>query len=136
MGDTSLLEKIRKAPRVYIIGNGGSMANADHIANDLLSVGVKAFIINPSFFSATANDFGYEWSFARWLEIVGGVDDLVIALSGSGRSPNILKALRYAAANGMQTHLVTHHLKGRDMQESEEDQLVIGHEMMRALRES
>ena len=133
MENISLLEKIKKAPSVYVIGNGGSFANAEHIANDLLSVGVRAFTINPAFFSATANDFGYEWSFARWVEIVGHVDDLLLALSGSGRSPNILKAMRYAEAHGMQTHLVTHYLQGRDMQESEEDQLVIGHEIMRAL---
>ena len=136
MDDTSLLEKIKRAPRVYVIGNGGSYANADHIANDLLSVGVRAFVINPAFFSATSNDYGYEWSFARWIEIVGEVDDLVLALSGSGKSENILKAMRYAKAKGMQTHLVTHYLKGRDMQESEEDQIVIGHELMRALRDA
>jgi len=121
---------------VFIIGNGGSYANAQHIANDLLSVGVAAFTLDPAFLTATANDYGYEWSFVRWLEIVGGPDDLVIALSGSGRSPNIVKAIAYAMSRGMQTHLVTHYLRGRDMQESEEDQLVIGHEMMRALRDS
>ena len=58
----------------------------------------------------------------------------MIALSGSGTSPNIVKALDMAKAMGIDTHLVTHYLKGRDMQQSEEDQLVLGHELMRALK--
>lgn len=134
MADTSLLEKIKKSRRVYIIGNGGSGANADHIANDLLSCGVRAFIINPAFFSATSNDYGYEFSFSRWVRIVGERGDLLVGLSGSGKSGNILKAMEVAKDCGLETHLVTNYLKDFDMQQSEEAQLVLGHEIMRALR--
>jgi D-sedoheptulose 7-phosphate isomerase len=129
-----LIEKIRKAQRVYVIGNGGSYANAEHMANDLLGCGIKAFAINAPFFSATANDFGYEFSFSRWVRIVGESGDLLIALSGSGTSRNIVKALEVANDCGLDCHLVTHYLKDRDMQQSEEDQLVLTHELMRALK--
>ena len=130
-----LLEKLKRARRVYLIGNGGSYANAAHISNDLLSCGIKAYTLDAAILTAWANDIGYESIFATWLETVGEKGDLLIALSGSGTSPNILKALDTARAIGMDFHLVTDYLRTRDMQESEEDQLVIGHELMRALRD-
>ena len=135
MDDISiLLAKIRKAKRVYLIGNGGSYANAAHLANDLLSCGIKAYTLDAAFLTATGNDLGYESVFARWIETVGEKGDLLIALSGSGTSKNILRAFTAAIILGMDTHLVTHYLKGRDMQESEEDQIVLGHNLMRALK--
>lgn len=135
MDDISiLLAKIRKAKRVYLIGNGGSYANAEHIANDLLSVGIRAFAINAPFFSAAANDFGYEFSFSRWVRIVGERGDLLIALSGSGTSRNIVKAIEVARDCGIDFYLVTDYLKTMDMQASEENQVSLGHELMRRLR--
>ena len=131
-----LSEAVRKAKRVYVIGNGGSAANASHIVNDLLSVGVKAFDINQPFFSATANDLGYVFSFSRWLRVVGEPGDLLIALSGSGKSPNILKALTAAKEIGMESVLVTRYLEDMDMQQSEEEQIRVGHEVMKDLRAS
>jgi len=129
-----LLEKIRLAKRVYLIGNGGSYANAAHIANDLISVGVKAYILDAATLTAMANDFGYEGVFARWLQTLGEKGDLLIALSGSGTSKNIVAAIAAAEAIGMDTHLVTDYLRTRDMQQSEEDQIVLGHNLMRALK--
>lgn len=136
MADTLLLEKIKKARRVYLIGNGGSYANAGHICNDLISVGVKAYTLDPATLTAIANDHGFEYIFSRWITAVGEIGDLVIALSGSGTSANIRHAMALAKRMGMETHLVTHYLRGRDMQQSEEDQIVIGHELMRALRDA
>ncbi len=136
MADTSLLEKIQKAKRVYIVGNGGSMANAEHIANDLLSVGVKAYVIPHAFFSASANDYGYEYSYSRWVRIVGEPGDLLIALSGSGTSANVVKAIDVARDCGLDTFLVSNFLKDMDMQASEEAQLVLGHEIWRSLRKT
>ena len=133
--NTSLLDKIKRASRVYIVGNGGSYANALHIANDLLACGIKAYTHDPATLTASANDYGYEQVFARWVRIVGQPGDLLIALSGSGTSPNIIRALEAATDCGMDTHLVTHYLEGRDMQESEEDQIALGHNIMRALRD-
>lgn len=135
MENTSLLDKIKRANRVYLIGNGGSYANALHIANDLLACGIKAYTHDPATLTASANDYGYETVFSRWIGIVGQPGDLLIALSGSGTSRNILRALDAARTVGMDFHLVTDHLRTRDMQQSEEDQIVLGHNLMRALRD-
>lgn len=115
--------------RVYIIGNGGSFANAQHIANDFLSVGMPAFTIDPATLTAFANDHGYENAFAIWIGIVGQAGDKLIALSGSGKSPNILNAIGRAEAIGM----VVEKWFGRgDMQVAEEEQIKMGHEIMKA----
>ena len=129
-----LLELVRASKRVYIIGNGGSYANATHIANDLLASGIRAYTLDAATLTAFANDHGYASVFARWLEVLGEEGDLVIALSGSGTSKNILHAIIAAERIGMAVHLQTNYLRGRDMQESEEDQVRLGHDLMRALR--
>lgn len=128
--------KKRKWQRVFIVGNGGSYANAQHIQNDLLSVGVPAFTLCSATLTAFANDFGYETVFARWLEVVGEKGDLLIALSGSGKSPNILKACRTAKRLGMDVEKVFGAARGENMQQAEEAQIVIGHHMMRLLRDA
>ncbi len=128
-----LLAKVKKAQRCFIIGNGGSYANAQHIANDLLAVGVPAFTLDAATLTATANDFSYDEVFSRWLRVVASSKDLLIALSGSGISKNIVRALAESQAIGMDFYLVTHYLKGRDMQESEQDQLALGHSLRAAL---
>ena len=134
MANTLLLEKIKRANRVFLIGNGGSYANASHIANDLLACGIRAFTLDPAALTASANDYGYESVFSLWIKRVGEKGDLLIALSGSGTSRNIRLAIREAKKRGIDTFLVTDYLRTRDMQQSEEDQLVLGHELMRALR--
>lgn len=131
----NLSERIRKAKRVYVIGNGGSFANAEHICNDLLSCGVKAYTLNAAFLTATANDRGWYKVFERWISIVGEKGDLLIALSGSGKSPNILIACEEAERIGMDVERVFGAEKGFDMQSSEEAQLFLGHELMRSLRD-
>jgi D-sedoheptulose 7-phosphate isomerase len=133
---TKLSEAIKKAKRTYIIGNGGSYANAIHIANDLLSVGVKAYTLDPATLTALANDHGYSTVFAKWLRVVGEPGDLLIALSGSGKSPNILDAISAAHGVGMETMLITQYLEGVDMQESEEAQISLGHAVMKELKEA
>lgn len=131
---TSIAEAI-KGRRVYVIGNGGSYANAAHLANDLLSCGVRAFTMDASSLTATANDFGYETVFERWIENVGDQGDVLIALSGSGTSRNIVHAMEAAARKRMKAFLITDYLRSRDMQQSEEDQIVLAHELMRLLRD-
>jgi D-sedoheptulose 7-phosphate isomerase len=132
----SLADACKKAKRTYIIGNGGSYANAVHICNDLISVGIKAYTLDPATLTAIGNDFGYENVFSRWLAVVGEDGDLLLALSGSGKSKNIINAIVEAEKIGMETMLVTDFLKTRDMQESEEDQISFGHAAMRCLRNS
>jgi D-sedoheptulose 7-phosphate isomerase len=130
----NLADAVRKAKRVYLIGNGGSYANAVHICNDLLSVGVKAFTLDPASLTASANDHGYETVFSRWIEAVGESGDLLVALSGSGKSPNIVRAIATAREMGMEALLITNFLQDIDMQRSEEEQLILGHEAMKCLR--
>ena len=120
--------------RVYVIGNGGSYANSIHMANDLLSVGVKAYTMDPATLTAFANDYGYEIAYARWLGIVGEPEDTLIALSGSGKSPNILKAIEEAERIGMHVERVFGAEAGLNMQAAEERQLEIGHDLMLSLR--
>lgn len=143
---------IRDAKRVYLAGNGGSAANAIHIANDLVSVGIKAQALSADVatMTAIANDYGYEVIFDRQLQVFGQEGDLLIALSGSGQSPNILKAIRRAKAKMMITLAIVgaynnpppraaksaHYCirKGMTMQAAEEYQIVWGHAMMRQLK--
>ena len=95
--------------KVYIIGNGGSAATASHMANDL-SVGLKLREIrnfnveslsdNSSVCTAIANDIGYKNIFYAQLKNKIKKDDLLIAISCSGNSPNIVKAAEYAKKEG------------------------------------
>ena len=129
-----LLDKIRAAKRVYIIGNGGSYANAQHIANDLLACAIKAYTLDAATLTATANDCGYEKIYSQWLRVVGERGDLLIALSGSGTSKNILNAIAEAERIGMDVHREFGSRHGYGMQDAEEYQLHLGHELMRGLR--
>jgi D-sedoheptulose 7-phosphate isomerase len=105
-----------------------------HIVNDLLSVGIKAYAMDPSTLTAFANDHGYHLCFAKWIYIVGEKDDLLIALSGSGKSINILLAIEEAEGKGMYVWKEFGAEKGLNMQASEENQLVLGHETMMELK--
>lgn len=129
-----LSEAVRQARRVYIIGNGGSYANALHMQNDLIASGVRAHTLDPSTLTASANDHGYEFIYSRWLMLFGEPGDLLIALSGSGKSPNILNAIESAKLIGMQVWPIFGAERGEDMQQAEEAQVSIGHDLMRELR--
>lgn len=145
-----LAEEIRKARRVFLMGNGGSAANAIHIANDLIACGVRAHPLTADIatITAIANDYDYSRIFARQVAILAEKGDLVIALSGSGRSPNILEGLREAKKVGARTLALFGNFggdvdagcadivlrNGIDMQEAEEVQLELGHDAMRALK--
>ena len=129
----TLAERIRAAGHVYISGNGGSYANAMHIANDLIACGVKAYTLDPATLTAAANDHGYAFIFSRWLMTVGEPGDLLIALSGSGKSPNILNAIEAARIIGMDIERVFGAPK-LGMQDAEEAQIRLGHDLMRELR--
>ena len=130
---SNLAARVKKAGKVLIIGNGGSYANAIHIANDLISVGVKAITADPATLTAAANDYGWYQGFVRWVKTVGERGDILIALSGSGKSPNILMACEAAESLGMDVHREFGAAQGMDMQASEERQIWLGHELMRAL---
>ena len=129
-----LADAIRRARRVYIIGNGGSFANAQHFQNDLEACGIRAHTLNPATLTATANDVAYEYVFSRWIMLHGEVGDLLIALSGSGESANILNAIAAAKEIGMDIWPIFGAERGEDMQRAEEMQVSIGHELMRGLK--
>ena len=145
-----LVEAIKKAKRVYLAGNGGSAANCIHVANDLISVGIKARALTADVatLTAIANDFGYDHVFSNQLLVFGEPGDLLIVLSGSGQSRNILNALMTAKTIGMYTFAITRAFgnpyareqadsaasMGDDMQAAENYQLIIGHEVMLQLK--
>ena len=131
-----LADRIKRAGRVYIIGNGGSYANAQHIANDLLSCGIRAYTLDPATLSAFANDHGWYKAFERWIGIVGERGDLLVALSGSGKSPNILRAVDIAERIGMDVYRLFGAELGQDMQTAETHQLIVGHELLKCLRKT
>ena len=81
---------------VYIVGNGGSAAVASHAVTDFLNVGqLRATTIHdPSNLTCMANDYGYENAYANMLKILARPGDVLIAISSSGKSANILNAVR------------------------------------------
>lgn len=104
-----------KKQTIFFIGNGGSAATASHFANDL-SIGTKcsdnpfkalSLTDNIPIISAVANDYGYEEVFVRQLQIYADDGDVLVAISASGNSENILKAFEFAKLNGIKTVAVT-----------------------------
>ena len=88
-----LKEVTKRGNTVYICGNGGSACNSEHFAEDLLSKGIRAIALTHiGNVTATGNDFGYDLIFSRQLEVLGKKGDLLITLSCSGTSLNVLKA--------------------------------------------
>lgn len=97
---------------VYLLGNGGSAATASHIASDLGRVRagsgqpglrVECLTDNVAALTATANDTGYEGAFAEMLALRARPGDVVIAISGSGDSPNVIRAVEQARREGAST---------------------------------
>jgi len=90
--------------KVMLIGNGGSAAIASHMQNDLCkAAGIRAMVFNePPLLTALSNDNGYECVFERPVELWADTGDLLLAISSSGQSENILCAVRGAVARGCQ----------------------------------
>jgi D-sedoheptulose 7-phosphate isomerase len=88
--------------KALLIGNGGSAAIVSHMHNDLCkAIGVRAIVFNEaSFLTAVANDDGYHHVFKRPIELWADKDDVLIAVSSSGESENILTAATHAKAKG------------------------------------
>lgn len=146
----------QKGNTVYFCGNGGSAGNAVHLANDFLyGAGVKNGIglrveslsANTSIITCLANDIGYDQIYAEQLRVKANKGDVLIALSGSGNSPNIVKALEMGNEKGMITYAILGFTGGKckeiaqhpihfavnDMQVSEDLQMIIGHMCMQWL---
>jgi D-sedoheptulose 7-phosphate isomerase len=111
----TLLDARERGVMVFFIGNGGSAATASHFANDL-AIGTrtlaKPFRVlsltdNHSVMTAIANDFGYEKVFSQQLQVLGKPGDVLVAISASGNSPNLLEAVAYAKSAGIRTVGIT-----------------------------
>lgn len=105
---TTLIECFRGGNRLFILGNGGSAADAQHIAGELLgrfrlerkTLPAMALTTDTSTLTAIGNDLGFELVFARQIEGLVRAGDVVWILSTSGNSPNVLAAARAAAEQG------------------------------------
>ncbi|MBI5139170.1 SIS domain-containing protein [Candidatus Nomurabacteria bacterium] len=106
-----LLDSRERGSTIFFIGNGGSAATASHFVNDL-SIGTRswnkpwrAICLNDNIavLTAIANDYGYEDVFVNQLKVQTKKEDVLVAISASGNSPNILKAVEYANTNGVLT---------------------------------
>lgn len=103
------VQTFRRGGKVLLCGNGGSAADAQHIAAELSGrfyrdrppLYAEALHVNSSYLTAVANDYGYEESFARMLRAAGRPGDVLIAISTSGNSPNVVRAARAARETGM-----------------------------------
>jgi D-sedoheptulose 7-phosphate isomerase len=105
------VERLRAGNTILLVGNGGSAADAQHLAAELVNrfaydrPGLPAFALttDASVLTSISNDYGYEHVFARQVEAVGRPGDVLIGLSTSGRSPNVIAALRAARARQLVT---------------------------------
>ncbi len=106
-----IIGALREGHLVAFCGNGGSAADAQHLAGELVgrfkihrpAIRAIALTTDTSVLTAIANDFGYEQTFARQVEALLGPGDVLVAISTSGNSPNVLEACRAAAARGART---------------------------------
>ena len=120
LADESLLQKInevvdlsiacyKNGGKIIFCGNGGSAADAQHIAAELSGrfyfdrppLFAEALHVNTSYLTAVGNDYGYDEVFARMVRAMGKEGDILFGLSTSGNSPNVMKAAKDAKALGM-----------------------------------
>ena len=140
---------IRRGGKLVLFGNGGSAADAQHLAAELVvrlraerpGLPALALTTNTSILTAAGNDYGFERIFSRQIESLVGPHDVVVALSTSGTSPNILKAIETARLRGAFLVAITGETGGalagkvdllldvpsRDPQRIQEAHITIGH---------
>jgi D-sedoheptulose 7-phosphate isomerase len=114
-------EAFRNGNKILLCGNGGSAADAQHISAELTGRFLKdrpalyaeALHVNTSALTAIANDYGYEHIFARQVEAMGRKGDILIGLTTSGKSPNVIRAMESAQQQGMITIGMTGALVGQ-----------------------
>lgn len=106
-----VVECYRNGGKVFFCGNGGSAADAQHLAAELSGryyydrppLFAEALHVNTSYITAVANDYSYDEIYARWITAIGQKNDVLIALSTSGNSTNVVRAIEQANRNGMKT---------------------------------
>ena len=106
-----IINVLRKGGKVLICGNGGSAADSQHFAAELVGRfrrerpgwSAIALTVDASILTSLGNDFGFEQIFARQMQALGRRDDILIAISTSGKSKNVLAAVEVATNIGMRT---------------------------------
>jgi D-sedoheptulose 7-phosphate isomerase len=106
-----MAECLRSGGKVLTFGNGGSAADAQHLAGELVgrflrdrpALSALALTTDPSVVTAIGNDLGFDAVFRRQVEAHGRPGDVAFGISTSGRSPNVVEALRLARARGLLT---------------------------------
>ena len=115
---TTIVAALRRGGKLLVFGNGGSAADAQHLATELVgrfqrkraALAAVALAADASLLTAVANDEGFERVFARQVEALGRQGDVALGISTSGISPNVVVALEAAQARGVLTIALT----GRD----------------------
>jgi D-sedoheptulose 7-phosphate isomerase len=111
----TLLDARERGATVFFMGNGGSAATASHFANDL-AIGTNDYerpfravslADNVAILTAIGNDFGYDEIFVRQVRVLGKRGDVLVGISASGNSPNLLKAFAYADSAGIASVAIT-----------------------------
>jgi D-sedoheptulose 7-phosphate isomerase len=105
----AIVTALRSGGKLLIAGNGGSAADAQHIAGEFIArlmydrapLAAIALTVDSSVITATGNDYGYQHIFERQVRGLGRPGDVLLGISTSGRSPNILRAFDAAAAGGL-----------------------------------
>jgi len=131
-----LIEQIKKARFVWICGNGGSAATAEHFANDLVKKGIPAIALssNTSIITMIANDYGYEYIFSEQLKVYANKKDLLIKISCSGNSENMLQAHMEANRIKMSVYeFETFEFDDKNYGKLEDKHLKFAHEVAKAL---
>lgn len=106
-----LVEAMRGQKKLLVFGNGGSASDAEHIAAEFVcrfaydrgALPAIALVTNNALLTATSNDLGFEELFARQVDAFGQAGDVAWGISTSGRSPNVVRALKRARDRGMRT---------------------------------
>jgi D-sedoheptulose 7-phosphate isomerase len=124
MADISnkIVESLRAGGKVMFCGNGGSAADSQHLAAELVgrqnynraAAAGLALTVDTSALTAVGNDYGYESVFSRQVEALGNAGDVLIGISTSGRSMNVVRAIESAKTKGITTVAFTGH-EPRDM---------------------
>ncbi len=107
----TILKTCKRGGKVLFCGNGGSAADAQHLAAELSgrfyfdrpAINAEALHVNSSFVTATANDHSFEVIYERMVQACGEKGDVLMAFSTSGKSPNIIRALKTARERGLKT---------------------------------
>jgi D-sedoheptulose 7-phosphate isomerase len=106
---TKIIQAFKDGNKLLLCGNGGSASDAQHIAAELSGRFIKerkplyaeALHVNSSYMTAVSNDYGFESTYSRMLEAIGKKGDVLIALSTSGNSENVINAVKMANSLGM-----------------------------------